>query len=130
MKNISVFLSVILLSSCSFIGPKFDNIEYMMLVDVDLTIQDIESKCNSGQGIVREIEYLIRETRRFDKYTSNLSDSNKDVKTVAVILNKDAHQMLSFYKKKGHNEKYCVRKTKLMRQKAEVLLPVIASERR
>jgi len=118
-------------TGCSILAPTYDNNEYIILVDISVTVQNINSQCLKSDrlSLSQKINGLVSETQRFELYTRHLANSD-DIHNVASIVNKDAMQMSKFYATKGHNEKYCLRKTDMMGKKVNALLPVLATKRR
>jgi|TARA_A100001515_G_C4586992_1_gene214837 hypothetical protein len=99
MSKVKVFLLCFFLSSCGLIPDKFDNIEYMYLVNLNLLATD--SKGCSHMDATSML-YYSRFLQRYSQGT--LNNNTEDIYNQIHSLTKE------YYSRKNPSEGYCILK--------------------
>lgn len=108
LKNTSLVLVLVgLMAGCSFIPDKFDNVEYMQLVN--LNIVATEKTCTSVD--VNAMKYYSRFLAKYSEGTLNSNTAE-----IYSIINKNVEELAA---KENPSQAYCLAKKELIAQQTE-----------
>ncbi len=118
------------LVGCSLLPPQdYDNNEYELLARLDTHAEIIQANCDNTEFVKEQLPELEFDARLLHNYTFHIP-RNTEVFEIAKILKDDAIQITAQYEKGKGNPTYCKFKTKILRQKLNDALGVVAKKPR
>lgn len=108
---------------------QYDNNEYELLARLETSITLINENCNDPEYVKGEIDRLEYDARLLETYTFHIP-RNTETFEIAKILREDVAEMKEQYDSGRASVTYCDIKTKLIKEKLDTALDVVAEKPR
>jgi hypothetical protein len=109
-KNISVLFGILLLSGCALIPDRFDNVEYMQLVNLNLVAS--EKSCT-----IEDIVALKYYSRFLAKYSAGTLNTN--VSSIYSDINSNVEELAA---RENPSTAYCLAKKEIIAEQTEMAI--------
>ncbi len=110
VKKLSVLTAILMLPGCALIPDRFDNVEYMQLVNLNLVAS--ERSCT-----VQDISALLYYSRFLTKYSAGTL--NKNTADIYSSINSNAEELGA---KENPSTAYCLAKKEIIAEQTEMAI--------
>lgn len=110
VKNISLLFGVLLLSGCALIPDRFDNVEYMQLINLNLVAS--EPSCNTEDLVA--LKYYSRFLAKYSAGTLN-----KNVTSIYADINSNVEELIT---RENASTAYCLAKKEIIAEQTEMAI--------